>query len=131
MYTLHKDWSLAIVDPLYLQNITCVKMKPRSKYKYPSNMTYVLVESCGEILMVRTEQKDKKVFRADLIGKVWVEVEKLADRILFSSLGGSVSICTQDCYIPRFKTTISYDVEYEVDRPVLITSFGGAWVTPE
>lgn len=63
------------------------------------NQSYFMVESCGEILLVRLMWERcycrkllrSYVFGADLAGMKWVKVENLGDQLLFLSLKSSIS----------------------------------------
>lgn len=95
------DWSsLSIVDPFFPCNITDVKM--RNTYAINGVWTFcnIMVESYGEILMVRISTKRRRnqsiifdVFRADMNKMEWVKVENIGDRSLFFSPYSSISIC--------------------------------------
>lgn len=75
-----EDWSLAVVDPLYFRVInttSTVKMKLKLENNSKllptmENHAFVLVESCGEILMARMMMGNRvrglicDIFQADL-----------------------------------------------------------------
>lgn len=101
LYALNDDWSLSAVDPLLPDTTLKVEMKLKltsNSIQLLAYFTLVLVESGGEMLMVRIMGDDGRgptcdVFRADFIKMEWVTVENLGDTSLFLTRTSSVSIC--------------------------------------
>lgn len=94
------------VDPLFPGNTTTMKMKLKLRNKTqvlptPEHHVFLLVESHGEILLVRMmgnriRRLSCDVFRADLAKMEWIKLEHLGDRMLFLSEGSSVSVCASE-----------------------------------
>ncbi|KAJ8650829.1 hypothetical protein MRB53_003852 [Persea americana] len=132
LYALKDDWTLAVINPLSPHNITNVKMRNPVYNRLASlrrdlkDCKYILVESCGEILLViihgencwfRSEGRlFREVFRADLTQMQWVRVQNLDDRILFLTCRTSISICASGTgykgnriyYIPTHNNVTKY-----------------------
>lgn len=108
MYALYEDGSLAVVDVSNLppRNISLTNEKMEMKQEYSPleqwwrqlvKRIYVLVESCGEILMVMIKPlKECHVFIADLTNKEWVEMKDLGDQMLFITDASSVSVSARE-----------------------------------
>lgn len=161
LYALKDDSTLAVIDSLSPHNITNVKMRNRvynwmaSLRRDVKDFKYILVESCGEILLVIIEGENcwflsKRilyfgVFRADLTQMQWVRVQNLEDRILFLTCRTSISICASGTgckgnriyYIPTHDDVKKY-VEIELDThkitlhsiPVPDVTMICEWFTP-
>lgn len=110
LYTLKDDWNLVVVDPLFPHYyITNVKMKnviyPPQLISFRRDLVdhaCILVESCGDILLVMIKwgnifrciyNLQCVIFRADLTRMEWVTVENLDDQLLFLTPASSISIC--------------------------------------
>ncbi|RWR81430.1 F-box/kelch-repeat-like protein [Cinnamomum micranthum f. kanehirae] len=109
LYALYEDGSLAVVDvsklPPRVTNENMMELQreysPLYQLRFIVRGIYVLVESCGEILMVLIKPFKKferfHVLRADLTKKEWVEVKDLGDRMLFiTDHGRSVSVSARE-----------------------------------
>lgn len=109
LFALNKNGSLAIVDAIFPHDITThnMRLKPedsplqKQRRGRPWKPIYVMVESCGELLMVRVEERPFKrfccsVFRADLTNNEWMKLENLGDRMLFLSAGSSISVSAKE-----------------------------------
>lgn len=101
-----EDWSLAVVDPLFPGDTHTVKMKLKlgNNARLLQTLGYhvfILVESCGETLLVRMMWNcvcnlSCDVFRANLTRLEWTKVENLGDRVLFLSHGSSISVSASE-----------------------------------
>lgn len=102
----YEGWNLAVIDPLFPDDSATVKMKLKLRNNTQllptlENHVFVLVESCGEILIVRMMGNggcnlNCDVFRADLTEMEWMKVENLGDRMLFLSHGSSISVSARE-----------------------------------
>lgn len=105
LYAMNKDWSLTVVDfllPHYSIISENLKFAPGNSQppllSRWCNEVCALVESCGEILMVKLTHcynlgLSFDVFRADFTEMEWVKVENLGDRTLFINRTSAVSVC--------------------------------------
>ncbi|RWR81482.1 F-box domain-containing protein/DUF295 domain-containing protein [Cinnamomum micranthum f. kanehirae] len=101
-----EDWNLTVINPLFPDDSATVKMKLKLRNNTQllptlKNRVFVLVESCGEILIVRMMGNGGlifkcDVFRADLTEMEWMKVESLGDRMLFLSHGSSISVSARE-----------------------------------
>lgn len=104
LFALTGGRSILIANAYNLQAMTFQKIEmeevvPSLDVQGQSGLldTTVLVESCGKILMValvgsEQESLSCRVFQADLIEKVWVEVRNLGDKMLFMNENSSISV---------------------------------------
>lgn len=137
LYAFCKDWSLAVFDPLFPgNNVSKLEIELKSNTKIILHMqhcVYVLVESCGEILMVRImaqygHSPSCEVFRADLTAMEWVKLEDIGDSTLYLSKTSAISVCASKVggckgnhiyYLPRacdggFDTSKGSYMEFEL-----------------
>ncbi|KAJ8651047.1 hypothetical protein MRB53_004070 [Persea americana] len=108
LYALYEDGSLAVVDvsklPPRVINENMMELKreysPLYQLRFIVRGIFVLVESCGQILMVLIRPFKNlgqcHVLRADFTEKEWVEVKDLGDRMLFITDGRSVSVSARE-----------------------------------
>lgn len=125
-----EKWNLAVVNPLCPGNTTFMNMKlniGNDTHFLPTigHHVFILVESFGEILLVRmmgtlvcgvVRGLRCDVLQADLTKMEWIKLENLGDRMLFLSEGSSVSICASEMGCEGNRIFYTPSVSERLDR---------------
>ncbi|KAJ8647147.1 hypothetical protein MRB53_000170 [Persea americana] len=146
LYALNEDGGFSVVDSLFPHDFTILKMKLEDTIDSYWYHKAVMLESCGEILLVLRVggywKRNVAVFRANLTELEWVNVENLGDRrlLLFPESSFSKSSIGTDfrsncVYYFSYKTGVVQYKEFELGgdgwRPCPIPLFDDGVIDDE
>ncbi|KAJ8623870.1 hypothetical protein MRB53_032400 [Persea americana] len=161
LYGLDMKYNLVVVDLLHGHHVDEDEDEILEMIEIPQlfhwSDSILLVESCGEILLVRVrggkrhhmepEEYSFEVYHANLSRMEWEKIENLGDRILFlSEYGISISVSAAEAggrgncvyYIPKHISRKWLEFEFGSGKPPEVHSIDGYddgdiekfWVTP-